>query len=130
MPANSGGVFRSHHHHLEALIPLYKTHPRTTLVNPCTSRFEATKPDENQWCSGHPFHFSGESAKQWPTPSLGFVAYHPRRKSRPALTPLEHRGRRIEVHPSIGLLTGFNKMEALPGLFVLSHRYKSIPHVV
>ena len=95
--ANSGGIFRHHHYHLEALTPLYKTQPRTTFINHHMWRGEATKSDASKPCPATPFKFLANRQSNGRCHHLGFVSHHPRRKFQPTLTSLDHCRRRIDV---------------------------------
>ena len=97
IPANSGGIFQRHYHHLEALTPLYKTQPRITFINHHMWQGEATKSCESKLCLATLFIFPANRQSYGRRHHLGFVTHHPRSKSRPALTPLDHHRRQIDV---------------------------------
>ncbi|KAM2294218.1 hypothetical protein ACFX1S_034150 [Malus domestica] len=69
-------IFRCHHHHLEALTPLYKTHPRAILINHRTWQCEATKPTKINSSPATLFIFPVNRQSDDRRHHLGFVAHH------------------------------------------------------
>lgn len=70
-------------------------------------------------------HFPANRQSDGRCHHLGFVAHHPRSKTQPTLTPLDHRRRRIDVGKFLAPAGFVGKIDHLPSTFGLHGRYES-----